>query len=135
VGGQRSPHWHFVHFQQPQQLVEGSIMPAYPGLIASETDFSVIPRRMRAMQMLGVPYSDAEVAAGEESARKQAAEVAARIAAGDDGLTDLEDKQVVALIAYLDRLGTDLFAAPPEPAESPSEESEPQVARRAQEER
>jgi cytochrome c oxidase cbb3-type subunit I/II len=63
VGGKQSPHWHVVHFQKPQLLVEGTIMPPYPWLLRAKTDFDAIPRRMRAMQMLGVPYSDADVAA------------------------------------------------------------------------
>jgi cytochrome c oxidase cbb3-type subunit I/II len=123
VGGQKSPHWHVVHFQQPQQLVEGSIMPPYPWLLTSKTDFDAIPRRMRAMQMLGVPYTDAEVDAAVQAAQNQAEIVAAKVIEQDSSLTGLQDKKAIALIAYLDRLGTDLFATAEAPLEPPPAES------------
>ena len=110
-------------------------MPPYPWLLQADTDFDAIPRRMRAMQMLGVPYSDDEVAAGIQTARDQAAKIAAKVAQQDNSLAGLEGKQVVALIAYLDRLGTDLFAPPDDSAEPPAADEppatdEPRVSRK-----
>jgi len=64
------------------------------------------------MRALGVPYSDEELANGVDLAKAQAAEVAGKITA-EGGPGDLQDKEVVALIAYLKRIGTDLSAKPP----------------------
>jgi cbb3-type cytochrome oxidase cytochrome c subunit len=65
------------------------------------------------MAMLGVPYGEA-VQRAEEMARAQAAEIGAEIAK-QGGPADLADKQIVALTAYLQRLGTDALKAPPAP--------------------
>jgi cytochrome c oxidase cbb3-type subunit I/II len=108
----RSDLWHYRHFVAPAEVTQGSIMPRYPWLVADDTDFASIPIKLRAMQALGVPYTDAERAAGVELAKAQAAQVAGRIAA-EGGPTGLQDKKVVALIAYLQRLGKDLNAPPP----------------------
>jgi cytochrome c oxidase cbb3-type subunit I/II len=116
-GGKQSPHWHVVHFQNPKQLIDGSIMPPYPWLLRSKLNFDGIPQRMRAMQTLGVPYSEKEVDEAIESAHAQAAGIAQKVSEQDSNLQGLQDKKVIALIAYLDRLGVDLFAPPPaEPA-------------------
>jgi cytochrome c oxidase cbb3-type subunit I/II len=122
-GGLRSPNWHLYHFEDPRQVFEGSVMPAYPFLQKYELDFESIPGRMKAMQMLGVPYTDQEIADGIAAARAQASAVTAKIVAeqkpkkAEELQRELETKQVVALIAYLDRLGVDLFATPAPPTE------------------
>lgn len=121
-GGKQSPHWHYLHFINPQQITPGSIMPAYGHLVVKPVDFSSIPVRVWAMQALGVPYTDEQRAGAVEHARAQAAQIAATIAdqAKEPELAEaLKDKQVVALIAYLERLGKDLFATP-EPAATPA---------------
>jgi cytochrome c oxidase cbb3-type subunit I/II len=110
-GGLRSANWHVQHFKDPAELQADSIMPAYPWLLTSELDFDVIPRRMRTMQALGVPYDDADISSAVETARRQAREIAVKVE-GEQGPPGLESKKVVALIAYLDRLGIDLFASP-----------------------
>ncbi|MHB8972251.1 MAG: cytochrome-c oxidase, cbb3-type subunit II [Pirellulaceae bacterium] len=117
-GGNRSALWHVLHFEDPRQVIEGSIMPAYPYFQVAELDFETIPSHMRVMQKLGVPYSDTEISQAVESARQQAVAVAAKVEK-DQGPTGLETKQVVALIAYLERLGVDLFASPAPPANGP----------------
>ena len=126
-GGKQSPAWHALHFEDPAQVTQGSIMPPYPWLLENPLDFDAIPSRMKAMRLVGVPYSEEEIAASLDVARRQAQDIADKIA-GTEGRTDLADKQVVALIAYLDRMGTDLFATPeqeetPEPTKEASEES------------
>jgi cytochrome c oxidase cbb3-type subunit I/II len=78
---------------------------------------------MRAMQMLGVPYADADVDAAVQAAKSQAEGIAAKIVEQDSSLTGLQDKKAIALIAYLDRLGTDLFATPEASADQPTAES------------
>jgi cytochrome c oxidase cbb3-type subunit I/II len=125
-GGKQSPAWHALHFEDPDLVTQGSIMPPYPWLLEKPLDFEAIPSRMKAMKRVGVPYSEEEIRDAVDMARRQAEDIADKIA-GNDGRTDLADKQVVALIAYLDRLGTDLFA-PPAAAEAaaPEEGSSPQ---------
>jgi cytochrome c oxidase cbb3-type subunit I/II len=124
-GGKQSPVWHALHFQDPKQVTEGSIMPPYPSLLSSRLDFESIPRRMKALRTLGVPYTEDEIAGSVEAARRQAQDIADKIVK-DKGPKKLEDKTVIALIAYLDRLGTDLFAAPP--AGEPADSGQPAVA-------
>jgi cytochrome c oxidase cbb3-type subunit I/II len=123
-GGKQSALWHALHFRNPKEVTQGSIMPAYPWLLTSELNFNVIPRRMTVMRTLGVPYEDDDIQNGITTARKQASEIAAKIEK-DDGPRDLEDKKVVALIAYLDRLGVDLFATPPVAANETEQPSKP----------
>jgi cytochrome c oxidase cbb3-type subunit I/II len=111
-GGFRSPMWDVRHFVNPDEINEGSIMPEFAWLLDAELDFEGIPSRLKAMQRLGVPYSDAEISSAVEMAQRQATEIARKIEE-EQGPAGLETKQVVALIAYLDRLGVDAFATPP----------------------
>jgi cytochrome c oxidase cbb3-type subunit I/II len=92
--------------EDPRSTTPQSIMPKYPWLLVNDVDFESIQDRVDAMAMLGVPYADA-LHGAEQMARRQAREVGAEIAAqgGPDGL---EHKQIVALIAYMQRLGTDI---------------------------
>jgi cytochrome c oxidase cbb3-type subunit I/II len=111
-GGRQSDLWHLLHFQNPAQVTPGSIMPRYAWMAHEQIDFDSIPVHIRAMQALGVPYTDMDRAQSADSARKQAKEIAKKIQ-DQGGPANLEDKQVVSLIAYLQRMGTDLFAVPP----------------------
>jgi len=86
VGGKYSDEWHRIHLEGPRDVVPESNMPAYPWLTQQAVDPASVPPRLRAMQRLGVPYSDAEIAAS---------------AAAVKGKTELD-----ALIAYLQSLGT-----------------------------
>jgi cytochrome c oxidase cbb3-type subunit I/II len=117
-GGKQSNIWHLRHFEDPRQITQNSIMPAYPWLLSDPIDFAGIPARMRAMATLGVPYTDAEVANSEGAARAQGLEIAKQITE-QQGPAGLEDKQVAALIAYLQRIGTDIFAPPPVASATP----------------
>jgi cytochrome c oxidase cbb3-type subunit I/II len=119
-GGKQSALWHVLHFQDPDQVNQGSIMPNYAWLLESPLDFELIPGRMTAMKRLGVPYTDPDIKEGIEKAREQAAEIAGNIEK-EKGPAGLADKKVVALVAYLDRLGKDLFEPPPEPEAAPAE--------------
>ncbi|MFK5956266.1 MAG: cytochrome-c oxidase, cbb3-type subunit I [Planctomycetota bacterium] len=104
--------WHLRHLNDPQETSVGSIMPPYAHMLKKEIDFDVIPRHMKANQILGVPYTDEEIANGAENARQQAAQIAAQIEKESASLSGFETKQVVALIAYLQRLGTDIGKMP-----------------------
>ncbi len=106
LGGKYPDLWHFRHMADPREVVSGSIMPAYPWLYKDKTEYSIMKKKLRVMQALGVPYSDAEVARAEENARAEAKEITARLV--DQGVNPkVEDKEIIALIAYLQRLGED----------------------------
>ncbi len=110
-GGKQSHLWHVLHFQDPAQVTPGSIMPEYSWFEKKKLDFKSIPLRVNAMVILGVPYTQDEQDNAEALARAQAKLIAGEIVE-QDGPTGLEDKEVVALIAYLQRLGTDIFKTP-----------------------
>ena len=110
IGGKYPDLWHYRHFEDPTSLVQNSIMPGYRNLIRNELDFDGIQRRVDAMTMLGVPYGEA-VRNAPEMAREQARTVGANIVAAG-GPEGTETREVVALIAYLQRLGKDIQQAP-----------------------
>jgi cytochrome c oxidase cbb3-type subunit I/II len=81
-------------------------MPSYAWLERQDLDFASLQKKVDAMAMLGVPYGDAVLHA-EQMAHTQSREIAERIAS-QGGPKHLENKQIVALVAYLQRLGTDI---------------------------
>lgn len=86
VGGRYSDEWHRIHLINPRDVVPESIMPAYPWLEKDLVKAEGLPPRMKAMQKLGVPYSDEEIAKSAEEVK---------------GKTELD-----AVVAYLQVLGT-----------------------------
>jgi cytochrome c oxidase cbb3-type subunit I/II len=106
-GGRRSHLWHVHHMRDPQSTSPGSIMPPYPHLLDDGTPWSDLQDRVDAMAMLGVPYDAAALADAGGLARAQAEQIGAEIAS-QGGPAGLADREIVALIAYLQRLGTDL---------------------------
>ena len=106
VGQKYSNMWHYRHFLVPQEVTAGSIMPRYKWLYTQKTDFNSLPKKMRVMQKLGVPYTDQEIADGVSHAQTQAQEIADNLKEG--GVQEnIVDKEVIALIAYIQRLGVD----------------------------
>lgn len=105
-GGKYSDIWHVRHMEEPRSITARSIMPPYPHLSRQKIDFESIQSRVDAMAMLGVPYGEA-VNHAPALAREQAGAVAATIVE-QGGPRGLEDKEITALIAYLQRLGTDI---------------------------
>lgn len=109
VGGKYPDLWHFRHMMDPRDVSPGSIMPTYPWLYRDKTDFAIISRKIHVMRQLGVPYTDAEELSAEADARAEAAKIAKSLI--DSGVqatpAALEDKEIVALISYLQRLGQD----------------------------
>jgi cytochrome c oxidase cbb3-type subunit I/II len=104
--GGKYPHlWHVRHMQDPRSTTEQSIMPAYPWMLTTALDYSVVQPRVDAMAMLGVPYGEA-ILHGEAMARTQAGTLAQEIV--KQGGPKLDDMQILALVAYLQRLGTDI---------------------------
>jgi len=126
VGGKYPDTWHFNHMYSPQRVNKASIMPAYKWLFANKAmDHSMIEAKMKAMRTLGVPYTDAEIANAMKSIEEQSATIEknlnsdpdyvksyeaskVEIAKRGDAFIPMKDREIVALIAYLQRLGTDL---------------------------
>jgi cytochrome c oxidase cbb3-type subunit I/II len=103
--------------EDPTSTTPQSIMPPYQWLLADDLDFEVVQSRVDVMVMLGVPYGDA-VNQAETMAREQAQGIAQEIVA-QGGPPGLEGKQIVAMVAYLQRLGTDINNAVPSEGTSP----------------
>jgi cytochrome c oxidase cbb3-type subunit I/II len=117
-GGLRSDSWHYGHMIIPKQWSPGSIMPAYPWLADDDLDLSYLKKKISVMRQLGVPYKDGFEEVAAEELQKQANEIAQRIirdlASSDSDITveAIANKEIIALIAYLQRLGTDIKAVP-----------------------
>lgn len=109
VGKKYPDAWHWEHMRDPRSTSPGSIMPPYPWLYEKTWSVEDAQASMRAMQTLGVPYSDADIEGAGESMQRQSQEIVASLAKA--GAKAQGDEQVVALIAYLQRLGTDGRAA------------------------
>lgn len=104
LGGRYSDLWHFQHMMNPRSTTPKSIMPNYPWLRKNNIDFVSLRKKLSVMKNLGVPYSEETIQNGDLLAGQQAQVIAARIAK-DGGPSDIENKEIVALIAYLQSLG------------------------------
>jgi cbb3-type cytochrome c oxidase subunit II len=111
IGGKYSHLWHLRHMEDPRSTSPNSIMPPYPWLLTKEARLDNLPAKLRALQRLGTPYTDEEVQNAEAIAREQAAVIAAELVE-QGGPEGLESKEIIALIAYLQRLGTDISRQP-----------------------
>ena len=111
--GGKYPHsWHYNHMLDPRIMSPGSIMPAYPWLLDASIDTCSTPAKIRAMQTLGVPYPAGYDRQANKDLMDQAGQIAASLKA--DKIETEKDAEIVALIAYLQRLGTDIKAVPKE---------------------
>jgi len=125
VGGKYSDNWHFNHFYDPQATSDGSIMPSYKWFIRNKHDRSNVVSKMEAMVTLGVPYTEEDIANAETAMDEQATQIeknlysdpdfaeayeADKAAAAERGeeFVEMRDREVVSIIAYLQRLGTDI---------------------------
>jgi len=106
IGGKYPDSWHFTHMRDPQEISPGSIMPAYPWLIKNDLYTANTPAKIRAMQKLGVPYPEGYDQICIDDLRLQADSIALALNAAQIKTT--ADKEIIALIAYLQRLGTDI---------------------------
>ena len=108
IGGKYPDAWHYNHMDDPTSMSPGSIMPRYGWLLTKELDTSSLPARIKALRRVGVPYpADYEEHAISEAAT-QANQVVESLATG--GVVAEADREIIALIAYLQRLGTDINA-------------------------
>jgi len=105
--GKKYPNlWHFMHMEDPRSVSPGSIMPAYPWLYTQNTDESIVDAKIRAMQRLGVPYPKDYDKQAVADMKAQAAGIAEDLQKQNAPADP--DKEIMAVIAYLQRLGTDI---------------------------
>lgn len=119
-GGLRTNLWHYRHFKNPSDVSENSIMPRYPWLLNGTINFKEIQARVDSMALLGVPYGDLLLDnASVDHAKEQAFEFAYELELqGGPPAEETMDKKVIALIAYLQRMGTDISKTPEPETES-----------------
>ena len=126
VGGKYNDNWHYNHMWDPQSTSSGSIMPGYKWLFDNKAaDHSDIEKKMEVMASLGVPYTKEDIANARKSMAEQASKIEdnlrqdpdfvksderSRKKAQDQGqeYVDIKNREIVSLIAYLQRLGTDI---------------------------
>ncbi len=125
IGGKYSDNWHLNHFYDPQTTSPGSIMPSYKWLIQNPLDKDQTIDKMNAMVTLGVPYSQEDIDRAYEWMIEQATQIEKNLytdpdfaktyeadkkyaAENGEEFIEMRDREVVALIAYLQRLGTDI---------------------------
>ncbi len=98
--------WHYEHMIDPQKTNIQSIMPPYPWLATKDINVDLIPAKIRAMQSLGVPYEEGYDQKAVAALQKQAHEIAEGLR--NSGIEVEDQKEIIAMIAYLQRLGTDI---------------------------
>jgi cytochrome c oxidase cbb3-type subunit I/II len=115
-GGLRSNSWHYTHMIAPKDLSPGSLMPAYPWMAEDDMDLSLTEKKITVMRTLGVPYPEGYEKQALADLKAQAYAIAEDIAknmskdASKEKIESLAKKDIVAMIAYLQRLGTDIKA-------------------------
>jgi len=108
VGGKYPDLWHYRHMEDPRSTTPGSVMPPYPWLLARSIDPADVQASLRALRTVGVPYDDADIDGAAASIRQQGEIIVARLAGADSTLgATAPDREIIALIAYLQRLGVD----------------------------
>lgn len=105
-GGKYPNSWHYQHMRDPSAMSPGSIMPAYGWLYEQNLNTSQTKDKLAAMKQLGVPYADMQVQHAVKDLEAQAKGIQAQLAS--EKIKIGADKEIIALIAYLQRLGTDI---------------------------
>ena len=106
IGGKYPDSWHFDHMRSPQEMSPGSIMPTYPWLYEDDLNVAITPAKIRAMKRLGVPYPENYDQKCISDLKVQADMIALNL--NQAGLKADANKEIIALIAYLQRMGTDV---------------------------
>ncbi|MBL7740782.1 MAG: cytochrome-c oxidase, cbb3-type subunit I [Chitinophagaceae bacterium] len=109
-GGKQTDAWHYNHMYEPRSMSPGSLMPRYVWLLDNALDTASTPAKIRAMQTLGVPYPEGYDKIANRDLMKQADLIAANLK--KDKIETPSNAEIVALIAYLQRIGTDIKAEP-----------------------
>lgn len=105
-GGKYPDSWHYNHMLEPNSMSPGSIMPTYSWLLDDDLDLSTLKSKIKAMQTLGVPYPVGYADIAEADLNKQAEIIVANLK--KDGIETSPKKEIIAMIAYLQRMGTDI---------------------------
>jgi cytochrome c oxidase cbb3-type subunit I/II len=113
-GGKYPDAWHYNHMDDPRSTSPGSIMPRYPWLLTQKLDTTSLPARIRALRKVGVPYPEGYENKALDELKTQSATVVTNLAAGM--VKAGPDREIIAMIAYLQRLGSDIKAVPAPPA-------------------
>ncbi|MES2555768.1 MAG: cytochrome-c oxidase, cbb3-type subunit I [Bacteroidota bacterium] len=106
IGGKYPDSWHYNHMLDPGSMSPGSIMPSYSWLLDDDLDTSDTGAKIRAMIKLGVPYPKGFDKTANVSLMQQADSIVAHLK--KDGIMSPANKEIIALIAYLQRIGTDI---------------------------
>ena len=110
-GGRYPDAWHYNHMDDPRSTSPGSIMPRYSWLLTQKMETDSLPSRLNALRKIGVPYlAGYENGPAQKDLQAQAHKVVANLQLGS--VKADSDKEIIALIAYLQRLGTDIKSAP-----------------------
>ncbi len=106
IGGKYPDSWHYNHMSDPRSMSPGSIMPSYSWLLDNKLDTAITPAKIRAMQTLGVPYPEGYDKKANEDLVAQENLIKANLK--KDKIETPANAEIVALIAYLQRMGTDI---------------------------
>jgi cytochrome c oxidase cbb3-type subunit I/II len=106
IGGKYADSWHFRHMLAPGEVSTGSIMPAYPWLFEQVIDKSATAGKISALRTVGVPYDEGYEQIANDELDLQAKRIAENLKM--EGYEVQNEAEIVALIAYLQRLGTDI---------------------------
>lgn len=109
IGGKYGDSWHFNHMLDPTSMAPGSVMPPYPSLFDNSINVASTNSKIHAMRNLGVPYPDGYEAKANQDLEKQAKGIADKLLT-ENQIKIGADKEIIAIIAYLQRLGTDIKA-------------------------
>ncbi|MEW6157545.1 MAG: cytochrome-c oxidase, cbb3-type subunit I [Verrucomicrobiota bacterium] len=110
LGGKYPDAWHYNHMDDPRSTSPGSIMPRYPWLLTQKLDTASLPARISALRKVGVPYPEGFEKTAETQLKTQAAQIVTHLKSG--AVQAQPDREIIALIAYMQRLGTDIKTAP-----------------------
>ena len=127
LGGKYNNNWHFNHMLDPRETSPGSIMPSYPWLIKNELNTDRLLQKMRTLSKLGVPYNEDDFKFAQENLAVQARAIANSLLNDPNFVANyeaskknaevrgekfipIEKREIVAMIAYLQRLGVDIKA-------------------------
>jgi cytochrome c oxidase cbb3-type subunit I/II len=105
-GGKYPDSWHYNHMLDPRSMSPGSIMPTYSWLLDDDLDTASTPAKIRAMITLGVPYPEGYDKKANADLMEQANRIAENLK--NDKIKTPANKEIVAMIAYLQRMGTDI---------------------------
>ncbi|WP_194778484.1 cytochrome-c oxidase, cbb3-type subunit I [Pararhodonellum marinum] len=106
IGGKYPDSWHYHHMVDPRSMSPGSLMPPYPWMSTNTLSHDDIGAKIRTLQKLGVPYPEGYDEIARADLEKQADQVVENLKGA--GIEVAPNSEVVALIAYLQRLGTDI---------------------------